>query len=61
MPEAVWIESRCQGDVLDLGIVVCFSLGRRTSADGFKQAPIVEPVDPFQRRVYGLILHFRQV
>jgi hypothetical protein len=35
--------------VLDLSIVARFGLGGWNSADGFEQAPIVEPVDPFQR------------
>jgi hypothetical protein len=43
------VESRRPGDMLGLSIVACFGLGGWNSTDGFKQAPIVEPVDPFQR------------
>ena len=35
--------------MLELGIVACFGLGGWNSADGFEQASMVEPVDPFQR------------
>ena len=42
------VESRRHGDVLGLGIVACFGLGGRNVADGFEEAPVVEPVDPFQ-------------
>jgi hypothetical protein len=42
------IESRRHGDVVSLGIIACLGLGGRYAADGFEQAPIVEPVHPFQ-------------
>jgi hypothetical protein len=48
LPEADWIESRRHGAVLGLGIVACFGLGGRNSADGFEQAPAVESIHPFQ-------------
>jgi hypothetical protein len=42
------IESRRHGDVVSLGIIACLGLGGRYAADGFEQAPVVEPVHPFQ-------------
>ena len=42
------VESRRFGDMLGLSIVACFGLGRWNVADGFEQAPVVEPVHPFQ-------------
>ena len=42
------VESRRPGDVLGLSIVARFGLGGRNVADGFEQAPVVEPVHPFQ-------------
>jgi hypothetical protein len=32
-----------------LGIIACFGLGGRDISDGFEQAAVVEPVDPFER------------
>ena len=43
------VESRRLGNVLGLSIVACFGFGGWNVADGFEQAPVVEPVDPFQR------------
>lgn len=42
------VESRRPGDVLGLSIVACFGLGGWNVADGFEQAPVVEPVHPLQ-------------
>ncbi len=42
------VESRRPGDVLGLSIVACFGLGGWNVADRFEQAPVVEPVHPFQ-------------
>jgi hypothetical protein len=42
------VESRRHGDVLSLGIVACFCLGKWNVADRFEQVPVVEPVYPFQ-------------
>ena len=42
------VESRRRGDVLGLSIVACFGLGGWNVADRFEQAPVVEPVHPFQ-------------
>ena len=42
------VESRRYGDVLGLSIVARFGLGGRDIADGLEQAPVVEPVHPFQ-------------
>lgn len=41
-------ESRHHGELIDLGIVVCLCFGGWNVADGFEQAAIVEPVDPFE-------------
>ena len=42
------VESRRHGGMVDLSRVACFSLGGWNVADRFEQAPVVEPVDPFQ-------------
>ena len=42
------VESRRLGEVLGLSIVACFGLGGWNVADRFEQAPVVEPVHPFQ-------------
>ena len=41
-------ESGCHGLTGDLGIVACLGFGGRDIADGLEEAPIVEPVDPFE-------------
>ena len=48
MPEAIWFESRGDRVPLDLGIIARFGLGGRDISDRLEQAPIVEPVDPFE-------------
>lgn len=46
---------RCHSFTFQSGVVVCFGFGRRDVPDGFEQAEVVEPVDPFQRGVvHGL-------
>jgi hypothetical protein len=42
------VESGSHRSVLGLSIVACFGLGGWNVADGFEQAPVVEPVDPVQ-------------
>ena len=42
------VESRRHGDMLGLSIVACFGLGGWNVADRFEQAPVVEPIHPFQ-------------
>lgn len=41
-------ESRRDGDALGLSIVARFGLGGRDVANGFEEAPVVQPVNPFQ-------------
>ena len=41
-------ESGCHGLTGDLGIVACLGFGGRDIADGLEEAPMVEPVHPFQ-------------
>jgi hypothetical protein len=41
-------ESGCHGLTGDLGIVARLGFGGRDIADGLEEAPVVEPVDPFQ-------------
>jgi hypothetical protein len=41
-------ESGCHGLLGDLGIVARLGFGGRDIADGLEEAPMVEPVDPFQ-------------
>jgi hypothetical protein len=49
LPEAVWFESRHHGALIGLGLITCFRLCGRDISDRFEQqAPIVEPVDPFE-------------
>jgi len=52
MPEASFIKLCCHGRVVQLGVKSCFSFSRRDIADGREQAPVVEPVDPFERGVF---------
>jgi hypothetical protein len=42
------VASRRHGGMVGLSIVACFGLGEWNVADGFEQAPVVEPVHPFQ-------------
>ena len=42
------LESGGHGLAVDLGMVARFGLGGRNVADGLEQAPMVEPVDPFE-------------
>ncbi len=44
-------ELRCHIEVLCGSIILLFGFGRRDVADGFEQATMVEPVDPFERVV----------
>jgi hypothetical protein len=48
-PEAGWFESGHHSQVVYLFIVACLSLGGWDVADRLEQAPVVEPVHPFQR------------
>ena len=41
-------ESGCHGLTSDLGIVVRFGFSGRNIADRLEEAPVIEPVDPFQ-------------
>jgi len=45
------VESGHHGLSLVESMIVPFVLGRRHVADRFKEPPIIEPVNPFQRRV----------
>jgi hypothetical protein len=42
------VASRRHGGMVGLSIVACFGLGGWNVADGLEQAPVVEPVHPFQ-------------
>ena len=42
------VESRRPGDMLGSSIVACFGLGGWNVADVLEQAPVVEPIHPFQ-------------
>ena len=48
MPEAVWFESRHHSELVGLCIEAGLCFGGRDVADGFEQAAIIEPVDPFE-------------
>ena len=52
MPEAGWFESRGHRPLFDHGIVLLFGFGGRDVADGFQQPSVVEPVDPFEGRIF---------
>ena len=41
-------ESRHHSGLINLGIVVRFCFGGWNVSDGFEQASVVEPVDPFE-------------
>ena len=43
-------ESGCHGLTGDLGIVARLGFGGRDIADGLEEAPMVEPVHPFESR-----------
>ena len=47
-PEAILFESGCHGLTGDLGIVARLGFGGREIADGLEEAPVVEPVHPFE-------------
>ena len=51
MPEAVWFELRRHGEVVQHGVVALLGFGRGNVADGFEQAPVIEPVHPFESGV----------
>jgi hypothetical protein len=42
-------ESRRDGGLVELRIIVRFGLGRRNVPDRLQQSLVVEPVDPFER------------
>ena len=48
MPEAVWFKLCGDGYVVHGCVELLLCLGGRDVADGFEQASIVEPVDPFE-------------
>jgi hypothetical protein len=52
LPEALGCESRCHIDVICGSIILIFGFSRRDVADGFEQPSMVEPVDPFEGRVF---------
>ena len=52
MPEALGCESRCHIDVVRGSIILILGFGRRDVADGLQQSAVVEPVDPFEGRVF---------
>ena len=45
-------ESRRDIDVVRGSIILIFGFGRRDVADGLQQSAMVEPVDPFEGRVF---------
>ena len=44
-------ESRCHIDGILGSMISVFGFGRRDVANGFEQATMVEPVDPFKRDI----------
>ena len=58
--EAVWFKSgRHRGDLTgEMPVVVCLSFCGRYVADGFEQAVVVEPSDPFQRGQFDGLFGF---
>jgi hypothetical protein len=48
LPEAIWFELRRHRRVVEAGVVALLGFGGRDVADGFKQSPVVEPIDPFE-------------
>jgi len=47
-PESVWFKLCGHGRLVECGVEVGFGFSRWDVADGFKQAPVIEPVDPFE-------------
>jgi hypothetical protein len=43
-----------QVGLFKFGVVLRLGFGRRDIADGFEQAAVIEPVDPFQRGVFDI-------
>ena len=52
MPEAVWFESRGHSRLFYRRIIALLGFGGRDVANGFEQPPVVEPVDPFEGRIF---------
>src|ERR1700677_4393808 len=50
LPEAIWFKLCRHGRLFQHGVVALLGFGRRYVADGLQEPPVVEPVDPFQRR-----------
>ena len=55
MPEAIWFKLCGHGWLVQPGIVALFSFDGRDVADGLQQSRVVEPVDPFQGRIFDII------
>lgn len=51
-PEAGWYESCCHIEGVCGSIKLRFGFGGRDVADGLEQAAVIEPVDPFERRMF---------
>ena len=52
MPEAVWFESRGHSRLFYRRIIALLGFGGRDVANGFEQPPVVEPVNPFEGRIF---------
>src|SRR5215204_7726425 len=52
LPEAVWFELCGDGSFVQHRVVSLFGFGWRHVPDGLEQPLVVEPVDPFQCRVF---------
>ena len=52
MLEAIWFESRGHSRLFYRRIIMLLGFGGRDVADGFEQAAMVEPVDPFEGRIF---------
>ena len=52
MPEAIWFKLRDYFGDFHSRVEVSLRLRRRNISNGLEQAPVVEPIDPFERCVF---------
>src|SRR5262245_47276691 len=55
LPETVFVESDRDGRLVLLTIIHQFKLRWRNVANRFEQPAVVEPIDPFERRVLDIV------
>ena len=53
MPEALWFKLCGHGWLVQHGVISFFSFGWWDIANPLQQPPVIEPIDPFQRREFN--------